>query len=301
MFHILIPTTTDYTDSMISNARLSLQFDVEKPVELVDLTLALGSFANQYQRFIEWKTRGASLQPEELKESIKLYITKIESNCIITELAAYSATSLPVIYHAIEHAKTYAEFAKFFNSSIKVLTGEFIPERWQWWKSQRRDFIDWSNVLAPVAKIKNGKVNLSVKEQVEKDTVKRIVEYSFESREVIAAQQGAIKQLEASEFKEAADYKSVLMHMPQMHQNKTKKTGKTSPDMGIIETIYPKELPVFWLSDMDAKKVKGQAESPFKLNYVVDVNVQTVAGAPRAYRILRLCDILREPEQEAEQ
>ena len=62
--------------------------------------------------------------------------------------------------------------------------------------------------------------------------------------------------------------------------------------MGIIETIYPKELPVFWLSVMDAKKVKGQKASPFKVNYVVDVNVQTVSGVPTAYRILHLHHIL---------
>ena len=160
MIPILIPTNSDYTAGMISDARMSLQFDVEEPIELVDLTLSLGSFGNQYQRFVEWKTRNGKNTDDEM-----------------------------------------------------------------------------------------------------------------------------------------ADYKMVLMHMPQMHQRKTKKDGKTSPDLGIIESIFPKELPVFWLSDMDAQRVKGQTESPFKLNYVVDVNVQTVAGAPRAYRILKLRDILPELEQ----
>jgi hypothetical protein len=84
--------------------------------------------------------------------------------------------------------------------------------------------------------------------------------------------------------------------MPQMHETKIKKTGKSSPDMGKIESIYPKELPVFWLSEMDARRVKSQKNSPFGTNYVVDVNVQRVGGVPRIYRVLRLIDILQKDE-----
>jgi len=297
MIPILIPTNSDYTSGMISDARMSLQFDVEEPIELVDLTLSLGSFGNQYQRFVEWKTRNGKNTDDDLNDKIKLYVTKIESNCIITELAAYAQTTLPVLHHAIEYGKIYKEFSTYFRSAINYFTGELTPQKWEWWKFQKRDCIDWTQVLAPVTKRKRGRLNLSVVEHVGKDSTKRIVDLSFDTPELVAAQQGAIKQIEEGQFKEMADYKMVLMHMPQMHQRKTKKDGKTSPDLGIIESIFPKELPVFWLSDMDAQRVKGQTESPFKLNYVVDVNVQTVAGAPRAYRILKLRDILPELEQ----
>ncbi len=296
MIPIFIPFNSDYNVQMIGNARMSLQFDVDEPIELVDLTLSLGSFGSQYQRFFEWRSRKSKMAEEDRDEAIKLFVTKIESNCIITELAAFAASNLPEVHRAIEYAKIYKEFAGYFNSTIKFLKGEYIPEKWQWWKFQKRDCIDWTNVLTPVTKRKNGNLRLSVVEHIDKDNTKRLVELSFGSPELIVAQQGAIKQIEEGQFKEMADYKMVLMHMPQMHQRKTKKEGKTSHDLGIIESIYPKELPVFWLSDMDAQRVKGQTDSPFKLNYIVDVNVQTASGAPRAYRILKLHEILPEPE-----
>jgi hypothetical protein len=277
---------------MISNARLKLQFDVNEPVELVDLTLALGSFGNQYQKFVEWKTRDTKIEPADFDDAVKLYVTKIESNCIITELAGFCASALPVIHHAVEYGKTYVEFAGYCNSAISFLKEKKLSKVWTFWKWQRRDCQDWANVLAPVAKHKPGRLHLAVVEQIEKDSTKRLIDYSYESDAVVAAQQGAIKQLESQELEEAADHKKVVMHIPQMHETKVKKTGKSSPDLGIIESIYPKELPILWLSDMDARRVKSQKKSPFSLNYVVDVNVQRVGGVPRAYRILKLHDLL---------
>jgi hypothetical protein len=37
---------------VISDSRIELQFDVEKPVDLVDLTLAFATFSRQYKKFI---------------------------------------------------------------------------------------------------------------------------------------------------------------------------------------------------------------------------------------------------------
>jgi len=286
-------TQIDNFSHMTSNARLDLQFDVEEPIEIYELTSALSSFGNQYQKFVDWKLRKKDAKKEDIEEISKLFITKVESNCIITEFAAYSVSNLPAVYHALEHAKIYVEYAKYFNSAIKFFAEKHPLKDLRLWKFQRRDHQDWANIIAPAAKRAKGKINLSVKEHISGDEIKRHIEFSYESPELRAAEKSAIKHVLESENSEVADHKSVLMHMPQMHQTKVKKAGKTSPDLGIIESIFRKELPVFWLSDMDAQRVKSQKESPFNLNYVVDVNVQTVNGIPRAYRILRLLEILQ--------
>jgi hypothetical protein len=123
MIPIFIPNTNGYSGQMISNARLNLQFDVEDPIELVDFTLALGSFGNQYQRFIEWKTRKSNIEPDYLKESVKLCVTKIESNCK-RKLFTCLIAALPGVVFAQTNFFALLECAnaRYTNATISQVT-----------------------------------------------------------------------------------------------------------------------------------------------------------------------------------
>lgn len=294
---VLIYNGCGYSRGMeTTKSRIDLQFDVHDPIDLVDLTLSLGSFGSQYQKFIKWKNRNSQISEEDLEQAGKLCITKIESNCIITELAGCAATTLPQLQHTVENINTFLQFGEYFKAAMALFIAKDLS-KWQWWKLKKADYTDWAQILEPVAKTKTGKVRLAVKEYKTKEMSHTLISYEYESDKVLEAQQGALKLIRDAEVTEAAEHKLVVMHMPQMHEKISKKSGKSSRDMGIIESIFPKELPVLWLSDMDAQRVKSQARSPFTTNYIVDVNVQRVAGVPRAYRIIRLEDIIEnEPE-----
>jgi hypothetical protein len=78
--------------------------------------------------------------------------------------------------------------------------------------------------------------------------------------------------------------------LTQAHFEKTVSAGRTG-DRGKIESISSRELPVYWLSEMDGQRVKALDHPGGKL-FVVDVSVEIVSGEPRTYRILNLVDIL---------
>jgi hypothetical protein len=52
-----------------------------------------------------------------------------------------------------------------------------------------------------------------------------------------------------------------------------------------------------WLSEMDQAKVKNYSGNIFKCTLVVDANVATVHGEPKAFRIVRLHEIMSDDQQ----
>ena len=57
---------------MISDSRIQLQFDVDKPVDLVDLTLAFQAFNRQYAKFVNSYLSEKDVEiPDEDAEKMK--------------------------------------------------------------------------------------------------------------------------------------------------------------------------------------------------------------------------------------
>lgn len=67
------------------------------------------------------------------------------------------------------------------------------------------------------------------------------------------------------------------------------KDEATVGNRGVIESISPKSLPVIFTGDIHQRIF--EAGDPFRKCYIVDVVVQTVNGAPGAYKVTRLHDI----------
>ena len=59
--------------------RMRLHFDVHEPIELVEMTLAFQGLGYEYQSFIkQYKSNEAD---NSHNSEVKLYITKIETDC----------------------------------------------------------------------------------------------------------------------------------------------------------------------------------------------------------------------------
>jgi hypothetical protein len=280
----------------VSDSRIILHFDIHEPIELMDLTLSFASLAQQYRKFLSDK---AKQQSQKINEAdVKLYITKIENNCILAELAG-AVNILGSLMPLADYTNTFVEFMKNINNAILYFQAVSKKEtvdvkNLPYSKKQCEQMSDF---LSVVANNKDGRLGLSVAtyEKEEKD-IKHKVSFEFKSEEAHEAQKGALIAQAALEHSGAVDHENVLMYFHQTNLENPKAQGRTG-DRGVIKSIYSKPLPVYFISDLDRDKVKTFVDdpnmNPFKASYRVDVNVETDRNdRPKFYRVMKLHEII---------
>jgi hypothetical protein len=289
-FKIPFLNKSSHVYRMISDSRIEIQFDVETPIDLVDLTLAFTALSRQYKKFVMGFIKEKELEiPDE--DSVRLFVTRIESNCIIAELGWVDTG--PLLLTAVvlmDKANTIQEFLKNLSFYIHYFQDKLpFPQGKQ---PGKRDSEDYKDLLNPVAKAGNGSLKLKELKYDKEGKPKSLFEMEYVSDQAVKAIHGIddhIKQIEATAD---ADHKSVLMYLESVEQKIQKPDAKRTRDYGVIESLFEKPLPVFWLSEMDAQKVKNYDGNPFKCSFMVDANIETKHGEPRAYRIVKLHEII---------
>jgi hypothetical protein len=281
--------------SSVSNARIILHFDVHEPVELMDLTLSFGALAKQYRKYLVSRLdlrRGTDAD-------VKLYITKIENNCILAELAG-AINVMGSLVPVMEYTNIFIEFVNNINNTITYFRGiasradDLKPSDIDCSKTQCEDTANFLNV---VSQNKGGNLGISVAEYKKEDgTIKHHIKFTFTSEEAAEARKGALIAQRALEYRGDADYKDVLMYFHQTNVEDPKSQGRTG-QRATIRSVSEKPLPVYFISDIDKDRVKSftddPTKNPFKASYRVDVNVEKDRmEIPKFYRILRLHEIL---------
>jgi hypothetical protein len=100
----------------VSDARILLHFDIHDPIELTELTLSFGSLAKQYRKHLTDELRSQGKKVKDIND-IKLYITKIENNCILAELAG----AVDVLGTLVSVANYTEIFVKFIENVDKAI------------------------------------------------------------------------------------------------------------------------------------------------------------------------------------
>ena len=283
----------------VSDARIMLHFDIHEPIELTELTISFGSIAKQYRKYLAEQLRQQGKKVKDIND-IKLYITKIENNCILAELAGATCI-LGSLVATMKYTDIFVNFVEninkainYFRSLAKKDINKIDSNKIPYSKQQCRDIQDFLQVSANANK---GKLSLSVAEFTKEERGKKIyVRHEYKSDEVFEAQKGAILAQNKLEHKGEADYKDVLMYFQQTNTDKSKAEGRTA-EKAFIKSIYKKELPVYIISDLDKDRVMGLKDdptmNPFKASYRVDVNVETDRNnIPKFYRVLAIKEII---------
>lgn len=288
----------------VSDARIQIHFNVHDPVELVDLTLSLGALAREYRKYLTDKARQIGAKPHD--DDVKLYITRIEKNCIFAELAG-ATVILGQLFQVMDYTVVFLDFTERVRSAIQFFRelprseGQLpaIPYS----KRECENFADLVNV---VAKNKNGELGLSVVElNQQSGDYKSHLKMTFTGSEAYEAQKGALLAQRLMDEKGQADYKNVLMYFHQADIEDPKVFGRTG-DRAVIRSIWPKPLPVYIVSGLDSDRIKSLVDdpkrNPFKASYRVDVNVETDRNkVPRYYRVVRLHEILGDTDEELDE
>jgi len=277
----------------IDNARLELHFNVHDPIELVDLTLAFGSIAREYKTFLSQEAKKAGKKLSD--GDVKLYITKIENNCILAELAA-AYPVLDQIFGAAQNVSKFIEFTGQVDKALQFFKNFRSGDKNPYSKSQCKNF---SDLTALVAKNKDGELGLSVIEHSD-ESLERIVKtkLTFTSEESHQAQKGAIEAIRDMEATTEAEHTNVLLNFYQANRSEPKADGKTGL-LAIVSSINPKELPVHFISELDREKImyllNDPHTNPLTVECRVDVSVErNINKVPRFYRVIRLKEVLSE-------
>lgn len=283
----------------VSDSRIILHFDVHEPIELMDLTLSFGALGKQYRKFLSDKLRSEHKKVKDVE--IKLYITKIENNCILAELAG-AAEILGALFSVMDYANIFTDFTSRVNDAIvyfKSLATSDGDKKASEIPYTKRECEDYANFLTVVSG--KGQLGLSVAEyskETKESTIKTKFVYSGD--EAYEARKGSLLALSMLEQRGDADYKDVLMYFHQTNIDESKADGKTG-EKAIIKSIHPRELPVYIISELDRDRVAGLKDdpklNPFKASYRVDVNVETDRNdTPRFYRVLKVHEIISDDD-----
>ena len=270
------------------------------PIELTDLTMSFAALASQYRKHLIDKVRSGGGKTRDLE--VKLYITKIENNCILAELAG-ATDILGTLFSVMDYANIFVDFVNNIDHGIQYFLGlpskntkEIIPSEIPYSKKECADFENFLKVVS-----EQGELGLSVAEYGKETKEEKIhVSFKYSSDEAFEARKGAILAQDILESKGDADYKNVLMYYQQTNTDESKSDGKTG-ERAVIKLIHPKPLPVYLVSNLDKEKVKAHKAdpslNPLKVSYLVDVNVETDRNDfPKHYRVVRIIDTIRDDE-----
>lgn len=276
--------------------RMRLHFNVHDPVELVEMTLAFQGLGFEYQSFL--KSQFLESEAKANSAEVKLYITRIESNCILAELAP-ALPLLGVLAPVLADVNTVHDFVVNTSNTIKWLIGlakkknvnsEDIPY-------SKRRIGHLRDVVRLVAKNHDASLGLAaIKYEESSGQDRAVLEMHFSDRECRQAELGATKALIALDVREKADREKVLMYFHQTNIEDPKSGGRTG-DKAVISSISPEPLSVYIIPETDQQKVRyvldDKEHNPLYTGFVVDVNIENDRnGRPKIYRVIRIHDIV---------
>ena len=280
----------------VSNTRIQIHFDVHQPIELIEMTLALQSLAHEYQSFLS--SRAAIDGRRTDPNAIKIYVTKIESNGILAELAG-AAPFLGQLMALMDHTVVFADFVKMIKAQFDYFHGlygrnDVAPEDVPYSKAQIDRF---KSLMGLVAKNKEGHLKLGVIQYSDSaETGEMKLQMSFTSDQASQAEKGAINAKRALETKVQADEEKVLMYFYQANVDDPKSGGRTG-DKAIVKRVSDKPLPVFILPETEQQRIRyildDSNHNPLTTGFMVDVNVEKDArDIPRAYRVIKIHEVI---------
>ena len=276
--------------------RMRLHFNVHDPVELVEMTLAFQGLGFEYQSFL--KSRFLESESKANSAEVKLYITRIESNCILAELAP-ALPLLGVLAPVLADVNTVHDFVVNTANTIKWLvslakkrnlSSEDIPY-------SKRRIAYLRDVVRLVAKNHDSSLGLAaIKYEESTGEDRAILEMHFSDKECRQAEIGATRALAALDVREKADREKVLMYFYQTNIEDPKAGGRTG-DKAVISSISPEPLSVYIIPETDQQKVRyvldDKEHNPLYTGFVVDVNIENDRnGRPKIYRVIRVHDIV---------
>jgi hypothetical protein len=286
----------------VSSSKIILHYNVHEPIDISDLTSSFAALSSQYRKHLLEQIRANGGKAKDAE--IKLYITKIESNCILAELAG-ATDILGTLFSTMDYTNIFSEFVRNIDEAIRYFKA--LPERYNQDKEidkieySKKECSDYANFLGVVAQSKSGELGLSVAEfKKETDETHIHSVFKYNSEDAYEAKKGCLLAQDILQQSGEVDHPNVLMYFQQTNTDESKGEGKTE-ERAIIKTITDKPLPVYIVSNLDRERVMSHKAdpnmNPLKISYYVDVNVETDRNdVAKRFRVMRIIDTVSDDE-----
>lgn len=249
--------------------KLEIKINNQAPVGLQDLSLSLLSFNHQFHKFVESETN------KETEVGSELLIKEVRSGSIIVELISQAAPIVPLLWEG----GALAQWAVVVESTCKWLLGKAeTPPK----ELTKQDLQEWNKIIEPVAKDNGSQMNINVS-----DGGKVINQFIINSNEAKAMQNKIGRLVDDMDTPEDNIHHRKVMYWYQTKFDPESDTGNRA----IIDDLTKGSLKVIF-ENSAVKEAMLHSEPKFgkpwhELAYVVDVEVQTVRGTPKLYKVLK--------------
>lgn len=249
--------------------KLEIKINNQTPVGLQDLSLSLLSFNHQFHKFVESETN------KETDIGTELLIKEVRSGSIIVELVSQAAPIVPLLWDG----GALSQWASAVENTCKWLLGktETSPK-----EMTKQDLQEWNKIIEPIAKDNGSQMNINVS-----DGGKVINQFIINSNEAKAMQNQIGRLVDDMDTPEDNIHLRKVMYWYQTKFDPESETGNRA----IIDDLTKSSLKVIFENNA-VKEAMLHSEPKFgkpwhELAYVVDVEVQTVRGAPKLYKVLK--------------
>ncbi len=252
---------------MNGEGKIVVEIKNRNPVELIDLTQSLISFAKEYQGFADFTFDG------DYRTETKLYVKHIRTGSIITELVPYAASLLPIL----SDTNTVIGFVKHLKVAVEKLLAPKEPGT----KTEltRTTLTNVSSIVDPIAKDNGSQINVTG------ETVNYAPIYlTVNSFDANIVQNQAARELALLRAPLVGLHENVVMYWYQARNDTTSMAG----DRAIIESISSKPVKVVFANERIKAAMLRLDENIFKHAFLVDVHIETVENRPILYKVVNL-------------
>jgi hypothetical protein len=248
-----------------------------EPMEVSELTGALGALARRYQAFAV--ENQLAKKPSEARLLVSSVAPGSIDISLYPDLVAYLA-AMPMLAPLIDKAELIAKFGK----ALKILLELFSKKK----EAEVGDIVsvkdcdDAINIVKPIANhggtqtfnTINGGITYNIL-TMNASEASKIMEAAFNQKALLQDSDAEIRQ-------------RVPMVWKRLDRDETRPEAKSSPDRALIEEIDLKPHAVFFTDEMSVlkKQMIGDELNPYQSVYFVDVNVSRVSGKVVSYRVI---------------
>ena len=266
---------------MTNQDSIVFRIDRTAPIELEKLTLGMMALGDEYGRFVK------SNYPEVDNHETDLLVQKISEGSIVIEMFG----AIQPILQGINNVLVFKQFVELVGGKFSVLSkknGELEG-------ATTRELHNLSNLADTIVGNDGGKTEILAYEynaRTKEREVRASVVWKAKPAETV--KENIVEQIKKITKENPNRQKGVLMHLFQTN------IGEASPDRasgekGIIECISDNPKKLIYASNLAGQKIKdswaNDSISPYELGFIVDVDIQTVNGKIRAYRIMEVHEI----------
>jgi hypothetical protein len=256
---------------------LQLHLEPSEPIEVSELTAALGALARRYQAFAV--DNDLAKKPSDARLLVSSVAPGSIDISLYPDLTTHLA-ALPMLAPLIDKAELIAKFGK----ALKSLFDAFAKKK----ESEAGDNIsvkdcdDAINIVKPIANHGGSQTFNMVNGGI---TVNILAMNGSEASRIMEA---AIHQKILLQNPDADIRQRVPMVWKRLDRDETKPEAKSSPDRALIEEIDAKSHVVFFTDEMSylKKQMIDDEVNPYQSIYFVDVSVSRISGKVVSYRVI---------------